>query len=115
LKIAESVENRTNTRLRNLISITPAAFAGIHHAAAMDVVRDELHKGQLFTQSGTNTQNITIDYDCDYYFTVPWQNMQPQPANATFTGPGENVLNDTVTFAILVEHAPQSAPQTLTP
>jgi hypothetical protein len=41
--------------------------------------------------------------------------MQAQPANATFTGPGEYVANETVTFTILVEHDPSSSPQTLTP
>jgi hypothetical protein len=56
------------------------------------------------------TQNIIVDYNSSFYFTVPWQNMQAQPANATFTGPGEYVANDTVTFTIVVEHTPQPAP-----
>ncbi len=61
------------------------------------------------------TLGITVDYDCSFVFPVQWQNLQAQPVNQTFTGPGEYAANDTVTFTIVVEHDPSSAPQTLTP
>ena len=64
-----------------------------------------------FTSAFNNTygtQNLTVDYDCSYEFPVPWQNMQAQPANKTFTGPGQYTLNETVTFTIAVQHTPQS-------
>ena len=65
-------------------------------------------------QSAHGTQNITVDHACVYYFTVQWQNMQSQPANETFTGHGQFVVNENVTFTIQVEHNPQAAPQKLT-
>ena len=54
-------------------------------------------------------------YGCDYSFPVQWQNLQVEPVNQSFTGTGENVANDVVTFTIVVDHDPSSAPQTLTP
>ena len=57
----------------------------------------------------------TDSYGCDYSFPVQWQNLQAEPVNQSFTGAGENVANDVVTFTIVVDHDPSSAPQTLTP
>lgn len=68
-----------------------------------------------FQNAFYNTYGTQLTYACNYDFPVQWQNMQAQPANATFTGPGEYVANETVTFTITVEHDPSSSPQTLTP
>jgi hypothetical protein len=68
-----------------------------------------------FQNAFYNTYGTQLTYACNYDFPVQWQNLQAQPANATFTGPGEYVANETVTFTILVEHDPSSSPQTLTP
>ncbi len=65
--------------------------------------------------SNYGNQGTTVDYDCNFGFPVAWQNLQAQPANATFTGPGEFVANDTVTFTITIVHDPSAAPQILTP
>jgi hypothetical protein len=66
-------------------------------------------------QASHGTQNsVSGDHDCSYDFVVQWQNMQAQPANATFTGKGQYTANDTVTFTIQVKHTPKG-PQTLTP
>jgi hypothetical protein len=62
-----------------------------------------------------STLGITVDYDCFYSFPVQWQNLQVEPVNHTFTGPGEYAANDIVTFTIVVDHDASSSPQTLTP
>ncbi len=54
-----------------------------------------------------STGNVDVDYDCEYYFTVPLQDMQAQAANMTFTGPGGFAANDVVTFTVVVQHTPQ--------
>ena len=48
------MRNRMNILLPGVVASALAVLACIQHAAAMDVVRYEVYKGQLFTQSGTN-------------------------------------------------------------